>query len=278
MKVLGSPKIRKPRRWLFWIKIILLVYFVAGIAFYFLQEKFLLHPQSLPADYVYSFPANFKEVNITIGKNASLNMIRFLPKDSVRKGIVLYFHGNMKNINHYAKAADNFTKSGYEVWMPDYPGFGKTTGEFSEKRLYEDAAQVYKLARKFFSADSVIIYGRSLGTGVASQLSSVQNCKRLILETPYPSIPDLFYAYAPFYPSSLLAKYIFPVKQYLQNTDAPVTIFHGDDDNIIPYRCAVKLKAFLKPGDEFITIKNGEHNNLFTFKRVTDKIDSLLRN
>ena len=266
------------KKFIFWIKIVALIYFLLGIGLYYLQEKFLFHPEALSAEYVYSFTAPFKEVNISVGKNVNLNMVQFFPKDSVRKGVILYFHGNMKNINHYAKAADNFTKNGYEVWMPDYPGFGKTTGELTEKRLYEDAIQVYKLANKIFSADSIIIYGRSLGSGIASQLASIKDCRRMILETPYPSIPDLISAYAPIYPSSFLSKFELPVKQYLQGVIAPVTIFHGDDDNIIPYRIALKLKKVLKPIDEFIAIKGGEHNDLFTFKIVIDKIDSLLKN
>ena len=274
----GAERINKKSKIVRWIKIILLIYFVIGFSLYFLQEKILFHPEPLSKDYHYSFNSPFKEVNIEIGKEENLNLIQFLPDSVPIKGVVLYFHGNMKNINHYAKFAKNFTMNGYEVWMPDYPGFGKTTGNLTEKKLYENAAQVYKLANKRFMSDSIIIYGRSLGTGVASQLATRVDCRQLILETPYYSIPDLFRSYAPIYPSSLMAKFIFPVYQYLTEVKVPITIFHGDDDEVIPYRCANKLKTVLKKGDEFITVPKGKHNNLFQFEMVTKKLDSLLRN
>lgn len=257
------------------IKILLLIYVVVGIALYYFQEKIFLHPGPLTADYVFNVP--FKEINIPISKTENFNIVQFFPKDSARKGVVLYFHGNMKNIYHYAKAANNFTKSGYEVWMPDYPGFGKTTGELTEKKLYEEALVAYRLANKRFKADSIIIYGRSFGTGIASQLATMVNCRRLILETPYYSVPDLFGYYAPIYPTSFMSKLKLPVNEYLKDVTVPVTIFHGTDDGVIPYSVTKKLKGVLKTTDEFITIEKGEHNNLNDFPLFHQKLDSLLK-
>lgn len=268
-----------PKRKIFFrtVKIILLIYVLVGIGLYYFQEKILLHPVSHPEGYAYTFKVPFKEVNIPINKRENLNIVQFLPGDSLRKGVVLYFHGNRKNIHHYAAFAPNFTKHGYEVWMPDYPGFGKTTGELTEKKLYEEALLVYKLALKKFRADSIIIYGRSFGTGIASQLATVIDCRKLILETPYYSIPALFGYYAPVYPTSYMSKFQLPVNEYLKEVTVPVTIFHGTHDEIIPYSITKKLKMSLKPGDEFITIEDGKHNNLNEFSLFHHKLDSLLR-
>lgn len=272
------PKSRsKFRKILRWVKIAAFIYCVIGFALYFLQDKILLHPKALPADYVYHFNIPFKEINIEINKNENLNLVQFFPVDSIRKGVVLYFHGNMTNINHYASAADNFTRHGYEVWMPDYPGFGKTTGELTENKLYNEALVVYRLANTHYQKDSIIIYGRSFGSGIATQLATRVDCKRLILETPYYNIPTLFNYYAPIYPTSFMAKFNLPVNDFLQDVKAPVTIFHGTDDEIIPYSSTEKLKNVLKVGDEFITIEKGKHNNLSVFKVYQQKIDSLLR-
>lgn len=259
------------------IKILVLIYSVVGIGLYFMQDKILLHPEKLSQDYVYHFNVPFKEINIDINKNENLNLVQFFPKDSVRKGVVLYFHGNKENVNHYAEFADNFTKNGYEVWMPDYPGFGKTTGELNEKKLYNEALVVYRLANTHFLKDSIIIYGRSFGSGIASQLATVIDCRRLILETPYYSIPALFKYYAFIYPTKSMSKFKLPVNEYIPEVKAPVTIFHGTKDEIIPYSSTEKLKKNLKPGDEFITIEKGRHNNLNDFKLFHQKLDSLLR-
>ena len=93
-------------------------------------------------------------------------MIKFFPQDSVRRGVVLYFHGNKKNIGWYAKYAENFTRHGYEVWMIDYPGYGKSTGRFTENDLYDYALALYKMAKFQFGGDNIIIYGKSMGTGI----------------------------------------------------------------------------------------------------------------
>jgi pimeloyl-ACP methyl ester carboxylesterase len=267
---------RRPSRGWRLLKIIIIVYCSAGIALYYLQEKLMFHPIPLPPDYQFKFNIPFKEVNIAINSKDNLNIVRFFTQDSIPKGVVLYFHGNRDNINLYAKYAPNFTKHGYEIWIPDYPGYGKTTGKLTEENLYMQAKEVYKLARTKFGEDHIIVYGKSLGSGVASYLASKKSCRRLILETPYSSIPDLFSSFVPFYPTGAMSHFKLPTGEYLREINIPVTIFHGDADWVIPYRCAAKLKQFLKPGDEFITINKGSHNDLNDFPLFHEKLDSIL--
>ena len=259
------------------VKIVIAVYCLGGIALWELQDKILLHPKALHAGYVFDIAAPHKAVTLHLNENEQLFLMQFFPADTIHiKGIVLYFHGNRDNINRYAAYADNFTKHGYEVWMPDYPGFGKSTGVFTEERLYSDANLLYKMAGKRFAADSVILYGRSLGTGVASELASRNKCKRLILETPYYSFPSLAASHFPIYPTERMIHFKFPVFECIQMVKAPVTVFHGTKDEIIPYRNSRKLKKLLKAGDEYIIIEKGKHNNLNEFPFFHQKLDSLL--
>ena len=260
-----------------WAKIIILIYCAIGISLYYLQDKFLFHPQKLSTDHVFKFAGPFEEVSIPLNNTDTISMVKFFPKDSLRRGVVLYYHGNMENIEHYAAFADNFTKKGYEVWMQDYPGYGKSRGERTEQKLYEQASQLMKMAASKYAADSIIIYGKSLGTGIAAFVASLSNSKRLILETPYYSIPDLFNSFSFIYPASYMSEYKIPTWKYLQDVQEPITIFQGDNDWIVSYRCAARLKPFLKSGDEFITIPNGSHNNLNDFKEYHLKLDSLLK-
>ena len=263
-----------------WVKIIAAIYIVCGISLYFLQEKLLFHPEKLPAEHQFNFATPFKEINLEVNKEKNLSIVQFTVPDSVCKGVVLYFHGNMRNIERYAPFAANFTKNKYEVWMMDYPGFGKSTGKRTERILYDDATQLYKMARARFAKDSIIIYGKSIGTGIASQLASVNVCKRLILETPYYSIGALFRHYAFMYPAEQMAKYQFPIYQYLKNIDVPVSIFHGIHDEVIPFKNAERLISLryetTKPVRELITIQKGKHNNLNDFPLFHQKLDSLL--
>jgi alpha-beta hydrolase superfamily lysophospholipase len=260
-----------------WAKIIIFIYCVVGIALYYLQDNFLFRPTVLPRNYQYHFDVPFSELEIPFNKTDTLNLVKFTPVDSVRKGVVIYFHGNKENINRFAKFSSNFTRLGYEVWMADYPGYGKTVGNRTEKILYEQSLQIYKMASSKYAKDSIVIYGKSLGTGIAAYLASRYDCKQLILETPYYSIPDLLGYYAFIYPMQRMSKYKIPTYQYLEDVKVPIIIFHGTNDGVIPYSCAVKLKEVLKPTDQFITIEKGSHNDLDDFPLYHQKLDSLLK-
>ena len=258
------------------LKVAVIVYLVCGIALYFLQEKFLFHPKKLPADYIFSFQQPFKEINLPISSEKNISIIQFTVPDSLRKGVVLYFHGNRRNIERYASYAVNFTRNNYEVWMIDYPGFGKTTGKRTEESMYADAAMIYKMARSKFSKDHIIIYGKSLGTGVATQLASVSDCKRVLLETPYYSVDALLKHYAFIYPVSRLSKFHFPSNQFIKKIDSPVTLFHGTKDEVIPYKQAVRL-AKENPGVLLVTIEGGRHNNLNDSPVFQQQLNSILQ-
>ncbi len=260
------------------IKIIIAIYILAGIALYFFQDKLLFHPEALNADYRFKFTTPFQEINIAYDSLTNFNIIRFnADTNTIKKGAVIYCHGNMENINHYAAFASNFTKDGYDVWMMDYPGFGKSTGPLNENILYEEALQVYKMVVAAGNTqDSIIIYGKSLGTGIAAQLASVRDSKRLILECPYYSIENLASHYAFMFPAGAMIHYNIPTFEYIKKVNAPITIFHGTDDGTIPFSNSEKLKSLLKPGDELITIEGGDHNNLYDFTLTKQKLDSLL--
>ena len=258
-----------------WIKILLAIYALVGIALYYLQDTLLFHPQPVGSNEKYSLNIPYSEVNIPYSSNTNINIIQF-PAGNNTKGVVLYFHGNRKNISYYARFAPEFTRNGYEVWMMDYPGFGKSTGEFSEQLIYDWALQMYKLSRAKYSPDSIIIYGKSMGTGIAAQLASVRDTRRLILETPYYSLPSIVGQYAPMYPVKQMIHFKIPTYEYIQKVTAPITIFHGTSDGVIRHSNASRLKPFLKSGDEFISIERGGHNDLHKFKLFQQKLDSVL--
>ncbi|MDR3711398.1 MAG: alpha/beta fold hydrolase [Puia sp.] len=268
-----------------WLKVIILLYCGIGIALYYLQDRLLFHPVAVDPGKPYDFALPHDEINIPYDNDTRLNIVRFPPAHSADltdsstrapKGVVLYFHGNKQNISRYAMYAPNFTAKGYEVWMLDYPGFGKSRGPFTEQKLYDYALITYKLARSRFKPSEIIIYGKSLGTCIAAELADVRDCRRLILETPCYSMQSLISHYLPIYPVGRMFRYRFPINEFLPAVTAPVTIFHGTDDGIIPYSNAERLKPLLKPGDEFVTIEKGSHNNLNDFALFHRKLDSLL--
>ncbi|WP_126244980.1 alpha/beta hydrolase [Chitinophaga rhizosphaerae] len=251
------------------------IYLLAGVILYFLQDKLLFHPEVLPVNYQYKFDVPFQEMLIPVNKKVKLSAVLF--KAEKPRGMVLYFHGNTANINRYAKYMPDFTRNGYDVLIMDYREFGKSTGRLTEEALYEDALLMYKVARTRFAPHQIVIYGKSLGTGIATELASVRDCRRLILETPYYSIHDVAAEVAPIYPYSLMLDFKLPTYEYLPKVTAPVVIFHGTDDDTVPYASGEKLKTFFKPGDTLFTIQGGEHNNLGDYPFYHQKLDSILQ-
>ena len=264
-----------------WVKLFLLVYCVVGIAWYYGQDRLLLHPVTMDRNEAYNFSQPFTELNLNYDAATNLNIVQFKatdrPVDSLAKGVVLYFHGNSYNLAHFGEHASEITSKGYEVWIMDYPGFGKSTGGRTEKELYAYSLVFYKLARSRWKPSQIVLYGRSFGTGLAAQLASVRDCRRLILESPYYSMTSIFRRYLFLYPVATMLHYHLPTNEYLPAVTAPITIFHGDEDGTIPYSNARRLVPLLKPGDEFVTIPGAGHSSLDDFPLFNEKLDSVMR-
>ncbi|TAM97873.1 MAG: alpha/beta hydrolase [Chitinophagaceae bacterium] len=259
------------------IRIILLfivLYALAGLLLYQYQASIILRGTRLPSNYTFHFDYPFREFNLPLTNTDRLNMVLF-EADSA-KGMVVYFHGNTDNLVDFAKYAPIFLKQGYDVLMMDYPGYGKSTGPNTERDLYNDALISYQLARSYFSADSIILYGKSLGTAMASHVASLHPCKMLILECPLYNFDMLAKRYFRIYPVSMLLHYHFPVYRFIRHTFSPIVIFHGRKDRVIPYRQSEKLKPYLKKGDEYITLPDGHHNDLYSQPLYQHVMDSLL--
>ena len=271
MKKLNKKKIWK------WTRLALVIYVAGGFVLYLLQDAILFHPVRLHRNEKFDFSIPHQDISMPVNATDTISLVDFPSTDSVKKGILLYFHGNKRNISWYAKFIPHFTRNGYEVMMIDYPGFGKSTGKLTEKKLYEWALLAYKQAIRKYSADSIIIYGKSMGTGIAAELASVRDCKRLILETPYYDFPSVIRHYLPIYPVGLMLHYEIPTYQFIQQVNAPVTIFHGTSDGIVSYSNSERLLPLLKKTDQLITIKGGSHNDLYDYPEMTRGIDSLLK-
>ena len=263
------------QKWRKRLKWFLFFYGLVGIVIYYVQDYLFFQSLAVKQSHRYNFSIPYREINLPYTVNQNFNIIQFTTAQPP-KGVVLYFHGNRKNIGWYAKFAPMFTAKGYEVWMPDYPGYAKSTWKLTVQVLYEHILQLYKLSRKRFSPDSIIIFGKSMGTGLATYLGSRVESRRVILETPYYSLSSVASHFFPIYPMEWMTRVKIPSWEYLQQVDEPVTIFHGTEDGVIPYSNASRLKQYLKNGDEFITIPGGSHNDLRNFPLFTKKLDSIL--
>ena len=132
------------------------------------------------------------------------------------------------------------------------------------------------MARVKYAPDQIVIYGKSLGTGIASYLASQRDCRHLLLETPYYSLGALAGNYTFILPIEWLTKYDLDTRTYLKSVTAPVTVLHGTNDAVIPLHNALRLAPFLKPRDAFYVVAGGEHNSLPKFPLYHKVVDSVM--
>lgn len=260
-------------------RIVLLVfglYILFLVGFYLFQEKVIFRPKKLAKNYIYLFEKEFEEVNIKTNDNSIINALHFKVKNP--KGIILYYHGNKGNLKRWGPMVSPFTEYGYDVFVMDYRGYGKSNGERNEKNLYSDAQLCYKYVTRFFDEKSIIIYGRSLGGTFATYVSSQNKPKKLILEAPFYNLTDLSNRKFTFLPYKYLLKFKFNSNEFIKDIKCPITIFHGDEDRLIPLKSGQKLyEASDKVLTKFVIIKNGTHHNLMTSDLYKEKMATLLK-
>jgi Hydrolases of the alpha/beta superfamily len=121
-------------------------------------------------------------------------------------------------------------------------GFSGNDGKPSEKGLYLDAKSAIKwLSNKGIREEKIIIYGESLGTGVATEISQNKNFAGVILESPFTSMIDAGKSRYPIFPISLLLKDRYESDKKIKNIKSPILIMHGEADKIVPFRMGKKL-------------------------------------
>ena len=252
--------------WLYVLLIILAIYVIVSIALYFLQDYFLFQAEKLPKDFQFFYEnQETEEYNLETRDGAVINGLLFKPKNE-SKGFVLYLKGNSKSIKGWGKFAVDFTRHDYSVLMIDYRGFGKSTGKRSQKAIKRDLQEIYNLVKEKATEERMIVYGRSLGSGFAAKLASMNNPKMLILDAPYYSLTKVTGRYMPFMPLSIIMKYPLPTYKWLKYVKCPIHIIHGTNDKLIPFKTSVKLSQIQPKITRLYTVIGGGHKNLNTFE------------
>ncbi|MCS6929221.1 MAG: alpha/beta hydrolase [Saprospiraceae bacterium] len=243
----------------------------------YLEQKALFRPRSLPDNYRFAFgDASFEEFFLNTPDGTRLNVLYFPTPCTQRRGTLLYFHGNRGNLQRWGFIHIDFTRRGYDFVIPDYRGYGKSTGTPSEHALYEDARLVYEWTSQRHRGGQLVIYGRSLGSAPACYLAAHVSAHRLLLETPFDSFAGLLAAHLGRYQASFRSTILLPNDRYLCRCLIPVLILHGTHDRIVPLSSAGRLRACLKDRDEFVLITGGTHHNLRTFELYQQALDRWL--
>ena len=240
------------------IKIVLLIYISITVYLFFAQESIIFPATKLAKDYKFSFYQDFEEVNIKSDDGIILNGALFKAKNS--KGLLFYLHGNSGSLKKWGNKAELFTNLGYDTFIFDYRGYGKSEGKINnEKQFYQDAQIAYDEMKKKYKEENIVILGYSVGSASATFLATNNSPSLLILQAPYYSLIDMMKQRYPLIPTFIL-KYKFETSKYLKDCKVPVVIFHGTKDKVIYYGSSLKLKKYFKPQDKLITIDGFGHS------------------
>jgi pimeloyl-ACP methyl ester carboxylesterase len=227
---------------------------------YFKQEKLLFAPTHLPAGYQFHFPGRFEERWTTAADGTRLHGLLF--KVPEPKGLVFYLHGNGGALNNWGEAAATYTALGYDVFLLDYRGYGKSGGAISNQtQMLADVDTVYRRLLPESPERRTVVLGYSLGTGPATWLAARHHPRLLILQAPYFSMRDMAARLYPFVPGFVL-RYPMPTNELIGHVSVPVVLFHGDRDEVIDYNSTLRLKALLKPTDRLIVLPGARHNGM----------------
>lgn len=241
------------------------IYIVISIALYYLQEVFLFRPEKLPKDFQFYYEnQKVEEYNMETRDGAVINGLHFMTESP--KGVVIYLKGNSKSIKGWGKFAVDFTRHGYDVFMIDYRGFGKSTGRRTQKAIKHDLQEVYNKIRERVKEKYIILYGRSLGSGFATKLASTNNPRMLILDAPYYSLKKVTKRYMPFMPLSVIMRFPMPTYKWMRYVNCPVHIIHGTNDKLIPFKSSIKLSKIRPKRTRLWPVIGGGHKNLHTFE------------
>ncbi len=247
------------------------IYVLICAFLYIKQENFIFFPAKLAPNYKFLQFKEFNEVYFEPEVDILLHALHFKVKDP--KGLIIYFHGNTGALDRWGYWSTLFTSRGYDVIMPDYRSYGKSTGTFTEETFYEDSRFIFTEVQERFSYQKIVLYGRSLGSGPATQLAQDVKVDFLLLETPYASIPRVISTKIKFVPVDLLVKYKFENFKKLPSINCPVHIFHGTNDELIPYSEAEYLS---EQGASISKIIGGGHNDLADYKLFQDDLSKIL--
>ena len=253
---------------------ILGIYLALSLIIYFFQHYFFFRPEILSRSFDFNYPFEFEEYDFDMEDGGSVNGILFRVPNS--RGVVYYFKGNSRSIKGWGKFAKDFISNGFDFFIMDYRGFGKSRGKRTEAKLYNDSQQIYRWLNKTYPEDQIIIYGRSLGSGIAARIASWNDPAILILDSPYYSFLNNIKRYVPFLPLKWILRYSMRTNLFLKKVNSPIHIIHGTKDRLIPIKHSKKLKSEFPKKVILHEIEGAKHNNLPDFPEYYELLYDLL--
>ena len=229
------------------------------------QEKLLFVPDVLPADQPLAKAPDIHEVSVEVA-GARLHALHLRLPDP--KGVVFFLHGNAGSLANWFVNPDYYRRVNFDLFMLDYRGFGKSTGRIqSEAQLHADVRAAWSTIASRYADRKVVVYGRSLGTGLAVRLGAEMSATRppdlTVLVSPYRSMVSLATEHFPWVPQAVV-RYPLRTDALIGQVRGPILIVHGERDTLIPPDHSESLKL-LAPQVNLLRVPGAGHNDLQDF-------------
>ena len=246
---------------------IILIYLII-VAYMYLNQRKLLY---LPSENNYlddQIDFNFREVFIDVEKNLKLKAW-LIENDFKNKKTLEFFHGNAGNLSNRTYKLNQLSKLDLNIIILAWRSFSGNEGEPSEENLYNDAKKTIDwLNSRGVKNKNIILYGESLGTGIAVELGQTNQFGGIILESPFTSMTNAAKNIYPWLPVKYLLKDKYDSEKKIKNLQIPILIMHGKKDNIVPFKMGKKLYDLANNPKFFYFTENDDHMMTFDEKLV----------
>ena len=245
-----------------WLLIVISIGYVGGLAALFLLQRSFLFPipqvaRTAPA--AAGFPE--AEEHLLTTADGEKVIVWHVPAKPGRP-VVVYFHGNGDFLAGFFGRFRALIADGTGIVALSYRGYAGSSGSPSEQGLLRDAAAAYAFTSARYDTDRIVLWGFSLGSGVAVALAAEQPVGKLILESPFTSAADIAASAFPYFPIRLVMRDTFRSDARIARAKVPLLIMHGVRDATIPVAFGERLFALAHEPKQFVRFPEGGHNDL----------------
>jgi len=252
------------------------LYAVATAVMYYAQRRFIYFPEpSRTLPQAAGLPDVAERILTTPDGE---KLIAWYGKAQPGQPTLLYFHGNGGALEYRSASIRRYLNRGRGIFMLSYRGYSGSTGSPSEVANVADAKLAYDaLLNEGVSPRDIILYGESLGTGVAAQVATDKKVSGVILDSPFTSMVDLAEQFYPWLPVSLLLKDRYESLRYIRDVHTPIFVVHGEADDVVPVGMGRRLFAAANEPKEIVTLPGVGHavHDETTFAIINGWIDKL---
>jgi uncharacterized protein len=243
-----------------WILLFAVAGYAALVALLFLTQRSLMYfPDTRRINPAGVGLSQAQEVTLQSADGVRVIVWHVPPREGMP--VVIYFQGNGGGLNLRTERFKKLTSDGTGLVGLNYRGYGGSEGQPSEAGIILDAKAAYDFAAERYGADRIVLWGESLGTGVAVAVAAEKPVARVILESPYTSVVDVAASIYWFVPVRSLVKDSFHSDERIANVNVPVLVAHGARDTIVPIRFGERLYELIPGPKHFLRLPNADHND-----------------